>query len=365
MAIKTALYVSFIIGLLFILTATSVIDARVTTSYLDSQSVTLSQELEITVKSDRQLYCGNKTVEIYGNLTLAEGLVADGLIGLQIQTSQNRTLIIRTLSTGEPPSETPYVFISYVVPCDMNGTPKFSFRRRTLAFFKIEVTNLDIEPRDVLMTINTYYYDDTPFGTATFQASISAQSNPSFIIDVPIPADATLGAATVYANAYTGWPILAGTPYCSEVNSTFEITNSGSMINQVAHNPPASIQQTNQTANYNTEFRLPTKAPAGNFTVIVSSRYQGESAYNSTTFKVYKIGDLGGGLPPQFFEFDVKVDGKDLALFLLCFRKTAPLEAMELADLGGGLPPQFFEFDVKVDGKDLALFLLCFKGQGP
>jgi parallel beta-helix repeat protein len=77
------------------------------------------------------------------------------------------------------------------------------------------------------------------------------------------------------------------------------------------------------------------------------------------------VGDLGGGVPPQFFNCDGKVDGKDLSLFLQCFKGTAPPEAMYLGDLGGGVPPQFFNCDGKVDGKDLSLFLQCFKGQGP
>jgi hypothetical protein len=80
---------------------------------------------------------------------------------------------------------------------------------------------------------------------------------------------------------------------------------------------------------------------------------------------ITKVGDLGGGLPPRFFKFDGKVDGKDLSLFLQAFKKTAPPEVWYLADLGGGLPPRFFESDGKVDGKDLALFLQCFRGQGP
>jgi hypothetical protein len=80
---------------------------------------------------------------------------------------------------------------------------------------------------------------------------------------------------------------------------------------------------------------------------------------------ITKVGDFGGGLPPQFFKCDGVVDGKDKALFLLCYRGVAPSEAMYLGDLGGGLPPQFFKCDGKVDGKDKALFLLCYKGQGP
>lgn len=80
---------------------------------------------------------------------------------------------------------------------------------------------------------------------------------------------------------------------------------------------------------------------------------------------ITKVGDFGGGLPPQFFICDGITDGKDLSLFLQCFRGIAPIEAMYLGDLGGGIPPQFYKCDGKVDGKDLSLFLLCFKGLGP
>jgi len=88
------------------------------------------------------------------------------------------------------------------------------------------------------------------------------------------------------------------------------------------------------------------------------------STHNITVL-LTKMGDIGGGLTPQFFNFDGKVDGKDLALFLQCFKGTAPPEAMYLADLGGGVPPQFFKYDGAVDGKDLALFLMCYKSLGP
>jgi hypothetical protein len=51
--------------------------------------------------------------------------------------------------------------------------------------------------------------------------------------------------------------------------------------------------------------------------------------------------------------------------FLMCYRGTALPETMYLADLGGGVPPAFYQCDGIVDGKDLALFLLCYKGSGP
>jgi parallel beta-helix repeat protein len=80
---------------------------------------------------------------------------------------------------------------------------------------------------------------------------------------------------------------------------------------------------------------------------------------------ITKVGDLGGGTPPQLFQFDGVVDGKDLALILRCYKKTVPPEAMYLADLGGGVPPKFYQCDGTVEGKDLALFLQCYHGQGP
>jgi hypothetical protein len=77
------------------------------------------------------------------------------------------------------------------------------------------------------------------------------------------------------------------------------------------------------------------------------------------------LGDLGGGTPPRFFNFDGKVDDKDLSLFLKCCNGLAPPEIMYIADLGGGIAPRFFECDGIVDGKDLALFIACYKGLGP
>ena len=77
------------------------------------------------------------------------------------------------------------------------------------------------------------------------------------------------------------------------------------------------------------------------------------------------LGDLGGGTPPQFFNYDGKVNGTDLALFVKCYKGEAPPEAMYLADLGSGLPPKFYQFDGKVDGMDLALFVKCYKAQVP
>ena len=334
--------------------------------------VQANPSLDIIAKTDKQEYYARETVQIYGNLTLDGVPVTNGLVGLQIQTSQGELITIRTVPANNPPPETPYIFVEYVVPCDINGNPKFSFRKGTLAYFKIRVSNADIQPRNACMTIETYYGDNTPFGHAATFAEIVAKSNPIFIISIPIPNDATIGTATVYGNAYTNWPKFAGTPHCSEVNSTFEITDGTLGAPDQTTQEPHTLE-TNETQNFNLTFRLP-KRTYGNCTVYATSRHGGESVFNSTTFEVFMLGDIGGpvGYPPvpTFFAFDGKVDGYDLALFIECYKKQAPPEAMYLGDIGGpvGYPipiPTFFAFDGKVDGYDLALFIQIYKGLGP
>jgi len=317
--------------------------------------------LEIIVKTDKQQYYARYTVQVYGNLTLDGMLVTDGLVGIQIQTSQDRLLTIRTMSTGNPPPETPYVFIEYVVPCDQNGTPRFTFPRKTLAYFKISVANMDIESREALMTINTYYGDGTPFGFASIQTKISAQSNPTFIISIPIPKDAPLGTAFVYANAYTDWPKLAGTPYCREVNATFEIL-SGTLSQTVQH---SSILEGTETGNFNLTFKLPSRSPAGNYTVYATSRYLGQEVFNFTKFPVYMLGDLGSGPPPTFFAYDGNIDAFDYTLWKACYDGTAPPNAIYLGDLGSGPPPTFYAYDGVVDSWDYSLWKACYDGLGP
>jgi len=282
--------------------------------------------LNLIVKTDKEKYYAKDMVQVFGNLTLDGVLVTDGLVGIQIQNSENDLLIIRTILTGSLPPEPPYVSVQYVVSCDSAGNPKFSFHRKELAYFKMRVANLDIEPRDVLMTVNTYYNDSTPFGYAAIQTTIPGQTFPTFIISIPIPVDAVIGTATVYANAYTDWPEYGGTPYCKEVNNTFEITEGTFGVGQLAQSPLPTIQQTNETGNYNTTFGLPRKSPYGNYTVYVTSRYLGESIFNSTTFIVYILGDLGGpvNFVPTFFAFDGEVDGYDFALFIACYKGLGP-----------------------------------------
>jgi len=111
------------------------------------------------------------------------------------------------------------------------------------------------------------------------------------------------------------------------------------------------------------------KIEAGNIinvtqTLHASMYTKGISTFSfSISFYGSKIGDIGGGDPPQFFSFDGEVNGKDLGLFLQCYKGAAPQEAMYLCDIGGGVPLQLYKSDGIVDGKDLYLFLRCLNAE--
>ena len=333
--------------------------------------VQANPSLNLTVRTDQQEYYPGQPVQVSGNLTLDESPVTDGLVGLQIN-GPSEPFIFRTLRTGSLPPTAGYVLLEWVLPCDIDGNPQYTFQNGTTAYFKVHLVNMDPHnPRYVVVTFNVYYSNAgnlTPFGFASITTTIIPSGDITRTQPMQIPADAILGEAIVYANAYTNFPEEGGTPYYIEQNATFQITGAEGEGQTVQN--PLTIMQSNETENYETTFILPEQVANGTYTVYVTSIYAYTSVSNSTTFQIGEVqqgvvGDLGGGVPPQFFAFDGKVDGKDLTLFLMCFKGNAPPEAMYLADLGGGVPPQFFQYDGVVDGKDLTLFLMCFKGLGP
>jgi hypothetical protein len=264
------------------------------------------------------------------------------LVGIQIQNPRGQLLTIRTVNTGTNPTITPYVVVNAVFPCNASGEPQNSLKAGTLGYFKITVSNYDIEPRPVLMTINTYYQDNVPFGSASIETTLQGQKVQSTIISIPIPADATIGNATVYGNAYSGWPKLGGTPYCPEKSSQFQIISGASyQATAVLSNRKAEkIMESN--GNYSMTIQLSPKLASGNYTVYVSSTYFSEESFNSTTFKIKLLGDLDnngilnywdaflfrqayldGYNPDADLNFDGKIDYWDAFLFRQQYLKSA------------------------------------------
>jgi len=302
-------------------------------------SIHASPAVEVIVTTDKQAYNPGKVVLIYGNLTFGETLVTDGLVGIQVQDSEDALLIIRTVTTGTIPLTTPYVEVWPIVPCNSEGSPKESFKRGTLAYFNISATNHDIKPRLALMTVNTYDPNNVPFCSASIKTTLDGRTTSTFIISIPIPIDATTGNATAYANAYTDWPKLEGTPYCPEESATFKITDGSSQATTLTtQSQPIATPQTDE--NYNTTFQLAPLAKAGKYTIYVTSRYMGEEAFNSTTFKVSLLGDFDG-------DFDVNIN--DIRYFCSAYINywSIPSIKDELGD---------FDHDCDIDIDDIRTF---------
>jgi len=125
--------------------------------------------------------------------------------------------------TGGTIKVTSPVRIVEVVPCNQTGYLKDTFQQGTLAYFKVTLNSTALIPQNTLITVNLYDNDTITIGVASFKAPIMPGIS-TIIFGLPIPATATTGTATVYANAYTDWPSLGGFPHCPEMSATLEIT---------------------------------------------------------------------------------------------------------------------------------------------
>jgi hypothetical protein len=286
-------------------------------------------DLNLTVTTNRSAYYVEENVQIYGNLTLNNVIVTDGLVAIQVDDPRGTPIVIRTLTTGSTPQIAWYVYIGTVFASNQQGDPQLKFSKGELAYFNITVVNNDIQPRLTLVTINANDQNKVPIGSGSIKTTLPGLTYTRFIISIPIPADATLGTATAYANAYTEWPMLQGTPYCPERNATFNIVGAGGGTAATT-----TIQQT--YSNYNLTFKLPTQIPKGTFTAYVTSIYQGVTAFNSTSFPVKMLGDVDGS---------GKVDWRDLNLLAKAY-------GTHQEDLNYN-PEADFDRDGDVDWRDL------------
>jgi hypothetical protein len=121
--------------------------------------------------------------------------------------------------------------------------------------------------------------------------------------------------------------------------------------------------QTTITFQWNT-----TGWTVGNYKISAYAQWLlGETNYDDNTLNngevtVKLLGDLGGGIPPTWRDFDGLVDWKDVFLFRDAYINGVNLD---LADLGGKVPPTFFAYDGIIDWKDVYLFRQCYLGLGP
>ena len=303
----------------------------------------------ITVETDKATYVMGEVVYITGNLTLNNESVPDALIGLQVNDPVN-PYVFRTLYTGETPPEligdltgdgAVDIFDIVIVAkafssvlgdqnwdqrADVNGDNKVDiFDMVVLAIHYGEVWGgkRDVRVTDVFIadqmgnrvtsatkgisywiwvnftgrdasvplntTIGVTVYDstDVPRYALASRVEVVPGGNYYVLFEWRVPDEAELGAAKVYASAYSNLPQNQGRPYCLEKFGAFNIVSSLSL----SLTTEAIITPMQAPTNYSSSFRLPaTAALLGNYTVYASSFYiynlVALIAFDSASFEV-------------------------------------------------------------------------------
>lgn len=303
----------------------------------------------ITVETDKPTYAMGEVVKISGNMTFDGEPVPDALIGLQVNGPTN-AYVFRTCYTGQLPPElvgditgdgVVDIFDVVIVAkafgsvlggpnwdqrADLNGDNKIDiFDMVVIAVHYAQVWGgkRDIRLTDVFIadqagnrvttarkglhywiwvnftshdaamplnvTIGITVYDST--SVPIYALSSRVQTTPGgdyfVLFDWTVPDEAELGAARVYASAYSKLPQDLGRPYCLEKSGAFNIVSSFNL----SLNTEAIITPMQAPTNYSSSFRLPsTGASLGTYAVYVSSFYLYHivpfMTSNSTTFEV-------------------------------------------------------------------------------
>lgn len=263
--------------------------------------ITLSQSifLKVTVTTEKSAYHYRQLIRIYGNVTYEGALVEEGLVGLQVQAPNDRTMALRTVPANTTPSDSWAIEITSFMSTDSDGDPKDTFEKDSWAWFKVSIRNNNsFGNKTVLLTITLCDVDSTPFQLHWLTTVIDAQATltemPRLLVGAYDGGDwVSTGGATAYANVYTDWPLNDGYPYSPEKSANFMIT-SGSGLSSLS---TSSVLPTSDNGynSYEAAIRLPPQTPLGTCTIIASAYYNGhKDAFDTTTFdREYEmLGDI-------------------------------------------------------------------------
>jgi len=229
-------------------------------------------------------------LSVCGNLTLDGSPVTDGLAAIQIDDPQDGLFILRTLTTGGTPQGPWPVEILELITVNMAGDPESDFEVGGYVGLKISIRNNGLSIQHVMVIVNLYYSDGLPFLAWKFyEEDMMPESTETKTVHLPIPDDAHIGQASVYASAIEDWPKNGGYAFSPEKSATFNIVGFGGS----ATYSPQGFHDMNGPGEYNLTFCTNGYGGLiGNYTVSAVSLYGFYFVTNQTTFEVYLLGDV-------------------------------------------------------------------------
>lgn len=271
----------------------------IASSLLMTVEISLASPLDIIVETDKQTYTIRETVNISGNLTLDGQPKEGGIVAVEVQDSLGHSLTCHSIPTGTiSPTNLP-IEILEVQTCDAPPTlnPKDEFVIGTTAYIKVTVKNNENVAHYVVTALTTLDKTLVPIMFTDFSAfTLDPSASATLIGSVEIRKWASIGNATMFANAFTNHPDMGGVPCCLEKQSTFKILRMEETTSYAQMDATSQTAQEILDANgsFNSMFTLPPYAPPGNFTVHANGRYSTLTAEQDASFKV-----LSTPSPPQ------------------------------------------------------------------
>lgn len=255
----------------------------------------------------------NETM-IYNNIVSNE-YPTDGLVGLQIQDSNNNPMVIRTLTTGNSIPESIPMTITQAYLCNGAGAqitstaiPSASNPFATTIYFN--VYNGQATAQQALVTLNVFDSNGVPISVASQNmGSVPAYTSEEAILDFNIPSSAHYGTAYAYVDVYNTWPMQGGVPLGQEKAFQFTITGGSAF-----QGTPVTTNSYNGSPynNFNITFRLPqyTNCALGTYEAYSTANYLGISGSTTTSFGVGEIADING---------DGQVNFNDITTFVALY----------------------------------------------
>jgi hypothetical protein len=248
------------------------------------QSPYIPPQLTLTLNINRKNVHFDEKAILNGTLCGNGYPIPDALVGLEVDTPNGKPIIARSLATSSLKVTGP-IEILELTPCSLDGTPTYSFKVSTIAYFKVKIKNNAPNNLNVTITVNPYDFSNASLGVASSKTTICSGQTITVMFSVPIEKTSMSGNATVYANAFTDLPSYGGTPLSMEKSATFIISGSAQGTPTYISPPPQGTYITILNIHY-------TSHSTGNYTIVVTAQYMGSYATQSKKIFVSILGDI-------------------------------------------------------------------------